>query len=120
MMNNILVYGLIFHFVGDYLLQNDWMAANKTKSNIAAFVHAIAYSALFLFICDFKMWLIIFGTHFMIDRYRLASYWIKLINWNWQSKNFGYAEDKPAFMSIWLLIIIDNTFHIIINTLCLI
>lgn len=118
-MENILVWGLLFHFIGDYLLQNDWMASNKTKSSFAAFIHALTYSALFALITNLEEWLVIFGTHFLIDRFRLAVYWIKLVNWNWKSKNYGYSDDKPAFLSIWLLIIIDNTFHILINTLCL-
>jgi hypothetical protein len=63
--------------------------------------------------------LVVFATHFFIDRYRLAVYWIKLVNWNFQSSNFGFPEDVPKFLSIWLMIIIDNIFHISINSLCI-
>lgn len=28
-----LILGLLLHFAGDYLLQNDWMAKNKTREN---------------------------------------------------------------------------------------
>lgn len=113
----IIVLGLVFHFVGDYLLQNDWMAVNKTKSFLPAFIHATIYSLPFLLLVSFEYWLVIYITHFFIDRYRLAIYWVKLINNNWESDNFGFSEDKPKWLSFWLLIIVDNTWHILINTL---
>lgn len=118
-----LIFGFILHLVGDYLTQNDWMAQNKTKVSIIAATHAFIYSAPFLFLFHNPngktnyYWLIIIVSHFFIDRFRLATYWIKLINWNWSSINFGYADDKPSFMSTWLMIIIDNTFHILFNSL---
>lgn len=113
-----ILIGFILHLIGDYLLQNDWMAHNKTKEWLPAQAHACIYSYPFLFIVnnDWYWFLIIFMTHVFIDRYRLATYWIKLVNWNWHSKNFGFADDKPQWMSVWLMIIIDNTFHIIFNT----
>lgn len=117
--DNLLFWGLIFHFIGDYLLQNDWMAKNKTKSYLVAFVHALIYSLLFLFIVDIYSWLIILISHFIIDRFRLAVYWVKIINWNFKSNNFGFDESKPSFVSVWLLIIVDNTIHILINSLCI-
>jgi hypothetical protein len=118
-MNNIFFFSILLHFTGDYLLQNDWMATNKTKSSLACFIHALLYSLPFLLICFSYFWLIIFVTHYFIDRYRLAVYWIKLVNWNWDSENFGYDNNKPTFMSIWLMIIIDNVFHILFNTLAI-
>lgn len=115
-----LILGFIFHLVGDYLLQNDWMATNKTKCNVAAKIHALCYSLLFLTILPIIPWLIVLWTHFFIDRFRLAVYWIKLVNWNFKSKNFGYSDDKPMWMSVWLMIIIDNVFHVVINSLTII
>lgn len=108
---------LVFHLIGDYLLQNDWMASNKTKNSYVALLHALIYSVPFLYIVSDWRWFIIFITHFFIDRFRLAIYWIKLVNWNWSSTNFGYDENKPAWMAIWLMIIIDNSLHVCFNTL---
>lgn len=115
----VLFISILCHLIGDYLLQNDWMALNKTKSSMAALIHVMCYSLPFLFFMQLQFWLIIMVTHFFIDRFRLAEYWIRLVNWDWQSTNFGYAEDKPKWMSVWLLIIIDNTFHVLINTSCI-
>lgn len=112
-----LIIGFILHFIGDYLFQNDWMAVEKTKNSGVALAHASIYSMPFYFIVPSLWWLLIFVTHFFIDRYRLAQYWIRFINWRWNGDNFGFADDKPKFMSIWLLIIVDNTFHVIFNSL---
>jgi hypothetical protein len=34
---------ILAHFIGDYLLQNDWMAQNKKKSNLACTIHVGLY-----------------------------------------------------------------------------
>jgi hypothetical protein len=72
----------ILHAIGDYCLQSDWMANGKTKAHFPAFCHALTYSLPFLMLTQSPVaWLTIFGTHFLIDRYRLARYvcWAK--NW---------------------------------------
>lgn len=113
-----LITGFLLHLVGDYLLQNDWMAQNKTKEWFPCFVHCLLYSLPFglIFWQSPLIWGV-FLSHYAIDRYRLAQYWIRLTNWRWGGDNFGYAEDKPKFLSVWLLIIVDNTFHLLINSL---
>lgn len=133
MTNTITLYiqlGFLLHLIGDYLLQTSWMANEKVKRFFPAAVHAFSYSLLFFFLTNLTGWLIILITHFFIDRYRLAVYWIKLINDSWDKKgerggipytikssNFGYPETLPIWLSTWLLFIVDNTFHLIINTI---
>lgn len=71
---------LTVHAIGDYILQSDWQAQNKTRAHFPAFCHALVYSLGFLvFTPSWKAWAVIFGTHFLIDRYRLACYlvWAK-------------------------------------------
>lgn len=112
-----LFIGLLLAFIGDYVLQNDYLANEKTKRFLPALIHATIYSLPFLAVCWSKWWFVIWITHFFIDRYRLAVYWLKLVNWNWESTNFGFANDKPLFMSIWLMIIVDNILHVVINSI---
>lgn len=115
-----LITGFILHFVGDYLLQNDWMAQQKTKDWFACTVHCVLYTLPFTFILWESPWIwLIFITHYFIDRYRLAQYWIRFVNWKWDGNNFGYSDEKPQWMSVWLLIIVDNTFHIIFNSIAI-
>lgn len=122
-----LVYGIILHFVGDYVLQNEWMAANKTRHSFPALVHATIYSLPFLWICPSEYWLILWSTHFFIDRYRLAVIWIQFYNFGYnrngdkkftfnEKSNNGYNIHQPIWLTTWLAIIIDNTMHVIINS----
>jgi hypothetical protein len=136
---------LLCHLFGDYLLQSDWMAQNKTKEFWPAWVHAWVYT-----VCFFPLYLharhpqlcllVIFGTHFLIDRYRLARYVVWAKNWmgpveRWKHPTensvvisrtppfdwcpTGYPPDVPVWLSTWLLIIADNTLHLTLNYLAL-
>ena len=115
---------LVAHLVGDFVLQSDWMATEKTKRSLAALAHVTTYSIPFLFLRPSPAAVaFIAGTHFAIDRWQLARYvcWAK----NWLSPNgnkpwsecrgTGYGPDKPPFMAVWLMIIADNTMHVICN-----
>ena len=39
---------LFIHFVGDFILQSNWMALNKSKNWIALLCHTIVYSLCFI------------------------------------------------------------------------
>lgn len=116
---------ILVHAVGDYVLQSDWMANEKTKQHFAAFCHALVYSLGFLALRpSVAAWLTIFVTHFFIDRYRLARYvvWAKNFlapagsNKSWsECIGTGYPADRPAWLAVWLLIFADNILHIAIN-----
>jgi hypothetical protein len=119
---------LLAHAVGDYILQSDWMATEKTKRNIAAAAHALTYAIPFLFFRPSLLALAaIIGTHFLIDRFRLARYvvWAKNLitpgqRFTWaECSGTGYPPNTPVFLAVWLLIIADNIMHIIINGLAL-
>lgn len=134
---------LIIHGIGDYFLQTDWQALNKKKSGWVGFwaclKHCITYSLPFLFIGSWKAVLIIFITHFIIDRTNIVAYALAIKNgvWKWKYNwdndnqanppnlqvpdisNFGFGLDRPFAISIWLYIICDNLLHIICNYLAL-
>lgn len=112
---------IVAHLVGDYILQSHWMATEKTKQSLAAAVHAVTYTLPFLFLTLDPLALsVIAGTHFAIDRYRLARFVVWFKNgMNGPITATGYSEDVPMWMSVWLLIIADNTLHLICNALAL-
>lgn len=123
---------LLAHAVGDYLLQSHWMATNKTKSHIAALAHVLFYGlAFFPLQPSLPAWLAIVGSHFLIDRYRLARFLVVIKNVYLappgQEERFyamldpatGYPEDCPPWLAVWLLIIADNILHVICNGLAL-
>lgn len=117
---------LLGHLAGDYLVQTSWMANEKTTRSAPALAHAASYAACFLPITrDWRRLAIIGGTHFVIDRWRLA----KHVTW---AKNqlapkayrpghtaTGYSEAQPDWLTFWLLIAADNFIHLTINELAL-
>ena len=133
---------LLCHLWGDYILQSDWMAQNKTKAFLPAWLHASAYTFCFLFLRPSILAIaVIMVTHFLIDRFRLARYlvWAKnwmgprgtkgqkvvgsdvvLYDWTWsECAKTGYPPNTSDWMAVWLLIIADNTLHLTINFLAL-
>jgi hypothetical protein len=118
---------LLAHAAGDYLIQSDWMAVEKTKRWWPAIAHAVSYGIPFAFLVpSIWAWLAIVGTHAVIDRYRVARYlvWFKNMLAPWSHKAdwaecraTGYPPDRPVWLTTWLLIIADNTLHVTINLL---
>lgn len=112
---------IVAHLVGDYIFQSHWMATEKIKKSLAAAVHAVCYTLPFLFITLNPVALaVICGTHFLIDRFRIARVIVWLKNGvKGPLTDTGYDENVPAWLSVWLLIIADNTLHIVINGLAI-
>lgn len=125
---------LICHLVGDYVLQNHWMAQNKVKAWLPALIHATLYMLPFLLLIPSLMaFSVMWGTHLLIDRFRLARYWVEFYGVGepgrlWAVKYprmAGYdpravssrydANSAPDWLAVWLLIIVDNTLHLAIN-----
>lgn len=120
---------ILVHFVGDYLIQSDWMANEKTKPGhagwIPAIAHALTYGLPFLFVTrSVPALAVIVSTHAVIDHYRLARHvgWAKnqlvpaAYRTPWaECKATGYDSGKPIWMAVWLMIIADNTMHMLIN-----
>lgn len=58
---------LVVHFVADFLLQNNWMALNKSKKLEALTLHCLVYSLCFFPLWGWKFFLITFWTHWLVD-----------------------------------------------------
>jgi len=121
---------LVLHALGDYVIQSDWMANSKTSRSLSCLAHALTY-ALPFFLLTTASWAavaVIASTHFVIDRWRLAKYVCYAKNFlspasTWapwsECSATGYHKDRPAWMSVWLLIIADNVMHVLCNGLAL-
>lgn len=114
---------ILAHLVGDYLIQTHWMATQKTSRWWPALVHGFVYTLPFLLITQ-SPWalLVIGGTHAIIDRYRLAKYLVWAKDKLAPRGHRGTAhvgttgnDDAPAWLGTWLMIIADNTIHLLIN-----
>jgi hypothetical protein len=119
---------LLAHLVGDYLVQSHWMAVEKTHRSGPAAAHALTYAACFVPLTRSPGRLaIIAGSHFAIDRWRLARYLVWAKNQAAPSAyrydladagRSGYVESQP-WLHVWLGIIADNTLHLALNRLAL-
>jgi hypothetical protein len=159
MIYDALALQLVCHAVGDYVLQNHWMAINKTQAWPPALVHALFYTVPFAVVFGLVPALAVIGvTHAIIDRYRLANLWVKFWGIGCQGwvvheikyriarrkrlqeearrarmgllrqtvaafktdpKALAAMEDAPPWLGVWLMIIADNVFHVIINAVAL-
>jgi hypothetical protein len=109
------MHWLYAHFIGDYLLQNDWMAAKKKESSWICLIHVLLYMSLF-FYCMLlnihvsgivlKGWqLLAIGIqHFLQDRTNFVIWFMRIKG----SKKFA----EPPFAP-WSIILIDNILHIL-------
>lgn len=110
------------HMVGDYVIQSDWMASEKTKRWWPATAHGVSYGLPFVLVTQSVAALaVIVGTHIVIDRYRLARHVVWFKN-QLAPKGFrpghtatGMGAGKPDWMAVWLLIIADNVIHMLFN-----
>lgn len=101
-------YLFVAHLIGDYLFQTNWMAANKTKDWRALLVHSVVYTAIlsivaYLTFGGLSIWgiMILLITHIILDQRSFTIWWVETIM-KTNSKQFG-----------WLVIMVDQTFHII-------
>lgn len=77
---------LLGHLVGDYLLQNKWMALSKSKNTFEGWGAAISHCLIYTFSVCLLMWnfdwiwiFVVFNSHFWIDKFALAEKYKKLI-----------------------------------------
>lgn len=100
-----LSYAIVGHLIGDFIIQNHWMAIEKKKRNWPCLVHCTLYT-LAVYICTFwPLWTLpfIFIPHFLIDRTNFISKWM---GWMGQA---GFRDG----LAPWSSIIVDNVFHIV-------
>lgn len=130
---------LLCHLIGDYIIQDDYCAINKSKRTLPCLIHCITYTLPFIFLTHNLLALfLIFLTHFVEDRWSLAKYFIWIKNninpytnfkpFNkcnvtgfydtWINKE-GDKDVRPRFITTWLYIFTDNTYHLLCNFLIL-
>ena len=100
---------IICHLIGDYLLQNNWMALNKTKSLLPALCHWLAYTLPFAMITQdpLKLFAIFFG-HLIVDHSNLV-----------KTVSDAAMGDAPEHQKWTIGIVRDNTIHLIFNYIVL-
>lgn len=125
-MDDIYFRLLLGHMVGDYLLQSTMMATTKGQSKTWqgwawCFLHSVIYTAaicVFLWNFDSLFFLLIFNSHFWIDKFSLAEKWGQLTG----GRTFAKAAAEPdeakrpfsiAFTCL-VYVAVDNTMHLLL------
>lgn len=117
------------HLFGDYVLQSHTMALYKKTSWKWALLHSLFYGAPHALLMGayglLGTWVgwcalaTIILTHAPIDRLSLAARWCRWFGvgfpglWS-RDPNF---ETPPPFLGVWLIILVDNAMHLLINGL---
>jgi len=125
------IYLLFGHVIGDYFLQNSWMAFFKKKAFLPCFVHCSIYTTVVctaLAIYGLKVSLIffvcIFYSHWILDRYEVISWWAEKMgirSWNsFQGELSDSAQIHQvitiAFGAI-VYVVMDNSLHLLLMLL---
>ena len=97
---------ILGHLVGDYLLQNDWMALNKKRRSLPCAVHCAIWTAA---VCYFTGWgwvaaLALFAMHFAQDRTEVITWWMNRMG----QRAFVNGPCAP-----WSVIVVDNVWHLL-------
>lgn len=104
-------FGLLIlaHLMGDFVLQNDYMATHKTHSHPVCALHVLVYTAACLLVIHvsgyaWPLWAYaaVALTHYPVDRWRLAAVWMDYT---------GQSGFKRS-LSPWSVIAVDNTYHL--------
>ena len=93
------------HLIGDYLLQNDWMAKGKKQKSWICIIHILTYLLPFLF-CNLLWWkIVVIGLqHFVQDRTNIVV---------WSMQKVGKVTFASPPMAPWSIIVIDNIWHVL-------
>jgi len=101
LLRRVYVNLLVAHMMGDYFLQNNWMAMNKTSKSYICAIHCLLYTLSVAVICQWLDWrlVVVFVSHFIMDRFRLAVYW----------RRFFSGDDYTPWV-----ITADNSIHLLV------
>ena len=92
----------VAHVVGDFILQNEWMATRKKERSIACLVHILVYLTPFL-VCQLKWWqIVLIGVqHFAQDRTNFILWWLRV----WKRVHSDHWKELPLY--------VDQAFHLL-------
>ncbi len=121
-MEKLFIAMALGHFAGDYLLQSRNMALSKSAAGLRGHfwcsLHCLLYAAavaLFAWRADPLFLSLVFLSHWPIDRWSLASAWLKLIRGRdlmaAHASRDEYREIDIGF-SCFVYAVADNTMHL--------
>lgn len=120
----LFIWAIFGHCAGDYWLQTKNMALNKSaigwKGLRTCLLHSAIYAlavCLFVWSSNLFLWLAIFISHFILDRWSLAGLWLKFIKGRTFEGAFTsqdkFREFDISFTSL-VYAVVDNSFHLFV------
>jgi len=99
----MLAEAIVGSLIGDYLLQNDWMAKNKKTNSLICSLHCALWALCVCLLGELGIYSFIFllVTHFIIDRTSFVVCFMEVIG----------QKDFKTNLKPWSIIIVDNVFH---------
>jgi hypothetical protein len=97
---------ILAHFIGDFLLQNDWMAVGKKKSSLICTIHVLLYMLPFL-LTDLS-WMalaLIAVQHWLQDRTKFVGSWCKMMG--------SFQGELKQDVLPWGHFVVDQVFHFV-------
>jgi hypothetical protein len=95
--------GFIAHLVADWMLQNDWMARNKTSlRHPAAWTHAAIHAACLALALGWVAGLVLGLVHLLIDTRVPVDFWMRRVKCC-----------SPTPQSEWIAVGLDQTLHLV-------
>ncbi len=120
-MDHLFILAILGHLVGDYLLQSKWMALTKSQPGVEGFRACTIHVALYtIAVCALVGTLspvfaiAVFVPHWIIDRWSLASGWLKVIGgrtFEAARGNTGRSRDFDIAFTAIVYTVTDNTMH---------
>jgi len=102
----IIINYILAHFIGDFLLQNDWQAVGKKRSSLICTTHVFLYMIPFLLTELTWLQLALIATqHWLQDRTAFVSWWCKTIG--------SFQAELKQNVLPWGHFIVDQIFHFI-------
>lgn len=104
---------VLAHFIGDFLLQNDWQALGKKKSSLICTIHVILYMLPFLLTnLSWTQLLLISIQHWLQDRTTFIKWWCKTLGsfqneLKYESLSWGHFVIDQIFHFIWIWIVVN-------------
>lgn len=107
-MGDAMFGALVGHLVGDYLLQNDWMAREKKRNDWVCNLHCSIwtfsvcwFSGAFIDLWSFTF---LYLSHMLLDRYNIVP---------WYMRTIGQEQFLTGPCAPWSAIVVDNVWHIL-------
>lgn len=115
-----LACAIVGHLVGDYLLQNDWMALNKKRSMTICAIHCFIWANCVMIFAGWftNHWAftVLYCTHLVQDHSDIVKSWMSMIG----QKQFMKCDDFDLTdmrvvpgLGPWSVIVVDNVWHIL-------